>query len=145
MKSRFTYGMFAGFALACLFFFFFLFFFPNVFRNLTAKNSPSNRPVATATVPTYHDEQYAAYHAPTAPAYYDEEYVAYHPPTAPAYYDEEYVAYHPPTDVAERPVKGVAGVPEVRYGHSNPNPAVYDYDPDDPPYYGRSINPPAWV
>lgn len=41
MKSRFAFGMFAGFALACLFFFFFLYFYPSVFRAQAAKNSPA--------------------------------------------------------------------------------------------------------
>src|ERR1051325_5056842 len=68
MKSRFTYGMFAGFALACLFFFFFLFFFPNVFRTLTAKN-PQNypNPVAMTEYPVYYDGEYVSYSIPTDP------------------------------------------------------------------------------
>src|SRR5947207_1189685 len=68
MKSRFAYGMFAGFALACLFFFFFLFFFPNVFRTLTAKNSPNYpNPVAMTAYPPYYDHEYLAYINPADP------------------------------------------------------------------------------
>ncbi len=102
MKSRFTYGMFAGFALACLFFFFFLFFFPNVFRNLAAKNSPNYYPVA----------------AVPSPVGYANEYVAYGPQAPAAYYDDEYVAYNPQVAPAEQPYTpyDYAGTP----GYSNP-------------------------
>jgi hypothetical protein len=65
MKSRFTYGMFAGFGLACLFIFFFLFFFPQVFRALTAKNSlPYAITVAMTHDPVYYQQDYVAYSIP---------------------------------------------------------------------------------
>jgi hypothetical protein len=78
MKSRFTYGMFAGFALAfVVFFLFFLFFFPSAFRAVTAKNpsgyqSAVSVPASLATAAPepsngYYDGKYVTYYAPHSP------------------------------------------------------------------------------
>lgn len=167
MKSRFTYGMFAGFALACLFFFFFLFFFPDVFRNLAAKKSPNNSPVAAAPAPVPYANEYVAYQPPTA--YYDYEYVANKPPTASG--DVPYAAKLPPTspetpsatsprqpegwgpsgwdlplsgNPAAKPV-GVPSAADLSYRQVIPNPVVHYIAPEGPPYYGRSLYPPTSV
>ena len=70
MKSRFTYGFFAGFATACLFFFlFFLFVFPSTFRGKTEKNPlsyqsvlhpPTSPDAARPGVAYYRSGNYAA-------------------------------------------------------------------------------------
>ena len=61
MKFRFFYGVFAGFALACLFFFFFLFFFPGVFRAQAQKIS-ERRPTVAVENATLHVNHNATLH-----------------------------------------------------------------------------------
>ena len=134
MKSRFTYGMFAGFALACLFFFFFLFFFPNVFRTLTAKN-PQNypNPVAMTEYPVYYDGEYVSYSIPTDPG------------AAPAqpngYGPEVYTAYSPDADYTPEYYDGADAL-RPPYG-LEPDSIAYSYpDGDDPYNQSASTQPP---
>jgi len=121
LRFRFTYGMFAGFALAFVLFFFFLFFFPGTFRGVTAKN------------PEYRS---AAYPAPGGSYTYDHDYIAYYEP--PTYYarpgipDTSYYAqpntYMPlkygPYDGRDYEYKPGAS-PANRQGNNAPTP--YDY------------------
>jgi hypothetical protein len=53
MKSRFFFGAFAGFALACTLFFFFLFFYPSFFRAVVGSISPHNPVQVAAYVDSY--------------------------------------------------------------------------------------------
>jgi hypothetical protein len=134
MKSRFAYGMFAGFGLACLFFFFFLFFFPNVFRTLTAKKSPTYpNPVAMTQVPPYYNYEDVAYNKPDPEA----------PPVEPVDYSPEgYTAYSPDGDYIPA-YDDAPDAPQAPYG-SEAGPIAY-YGPNgNAPYNGSgSPYPPA--
>jgi len=102
MKSKFAF-MFAGFALACLFFFFFLYFFPSAFRVQAAKKS-------TAYHKAGYYEAYNSYPAAEYSQIYDasEEYAG----STTAVYGSP-IDYLDATYRAQTPTYGVDGLADA--------------------------------